>query len=151
MRSDETNMKILFLLMYLQGDIYVNERRLEKTLIDMVIETQKFTNANNVIKFNDNSSAIQGFSHLSVLAPQNSTETSLFEVRKGETRHIIFTAETHNFPTGVAPFQGATTGERHLSCFLFFCLIWILSSNSHFCHSWKWSFEDDLFYGDMWW
>uniref|UniRef100_A0A9J7X8J7 Phosphoribosylformylglycinamidine synthase n=1 Tax=Cyprinus carpio carpio TaxID=630221 RepID=A0A9J7X8J7_CYPCA len=26
------------------------------------------------------------------------------------SRHIIFTAETHNFPTGVAPFSGATTG-----------------------------------------
>ena len=24
--------------------------------------------------------------------------------------HIIFTAETHNFPTGVAPFPGAETG-----------------------------------------
>lgn len=24
--------------------------------------------------------------------------------------HLIFTAETHNFPTGVAPFSGATTG-----------------------------------------
>lgn len=23
---------------------------------------------------------------------------------------MIFTAETHNFPTGVAPFSGATTG-----------------------------------------
>lgn len=24
--------------------------------------------------------------------------------------NLIFTAETHNFPTGVAPFSGATTG-----------------------------------------
>ncbi|KAL5012976.1 hypothetical protein ScPMuIL_011527 [Solemya velum] len=29
---------------------------------------------------------------------------------KDVRRHIIFTAETHNFPTGVAPFPGATTG-----------------------------------------
>jgi len=25
-------------------------------------------------------------------------------------QHVVFTAETHNFPTGVAPFSGATTG-----------------------------------------
>ena len=83
---------------------------MDESLIDMIIETQKHTNANNVIKFNDNSSAIKGFSDLRVLCPVNSTEPSLLTVKEGVHRHIIFTAETHNFPTGVAPFQGATTG-----------------------------------------
>lgn len=33
------------------------------------------------------------------------------ELRESPTEsHLIFTAETHNFPTGVAPFSGATTG-----------------------------------------
>jgi len=31
-------------------------------------------------------------------------------VRREATYHVIFTAETHNFPTGVAPFPGAETG-----------------------------------------
>ena len=30
--------------------------------------------------------------------------------RREATYHVIFTAETHNFPTGVAPFPGAETG-----------------------------------------
>lgn len=64
-----------------------------------------------MIKFSDNSSAIIGFSNLSILTPVNSREASQVSVRKGVTKHIIFTAETHNFPTGVAPFQGATTGN----------------------------------------
>lgn len=29
---------------------------------------------------------------------------------KNRYRHIIYTAETHNFPTGVCPFPGAATG-----------------------------------------
>lgn len=32
----------------------------EKSLIKMVMETQKHSNANNTIKFSDNSSAIKG-------------------------------------------------------------------------------------------
>lgn len=88
----------------------MNDQEIPDSLIDMVASTQKTTNPNNVIKFNDNSSAIQGFSDLSILIPENSTESSSMEIRKNQTRHIIFTAETHNFPTGVAPFPGATTG-----------------------------------------
>ena len=76
----------------------------------MVADTQRHSNDNNVIKFNDNSSAIKGFPSLKILLPVNSTEASLVKVEP-MTRHIIFTAETHNFPTGVAPFPGATTGK----------------------------------------
>ena len=41
--------------------------------------------------------------------PENPGKPSRFIKRK-VTYHIIFTAETHNFPTGVAPFPGAETG-----------------------------------------
>lgn len=86
-------------------------KEVPESLIDMVASTQKTTNPNNIIKFNDNSSGIKGFDDLDILVPTNSTEPSLMKVKKNQTRHIIFTAETHNFPTGVAPFPGATTGE----------------------------------------
>jgi phosphoribosylformylglycinamidine (FGAM) synthase-like enzyme len=88
----------------------------------MVQETQQHSNDNNVIKFEDNSSAIRGFCKLSSLIPYNPCEASLMSLNRELDRHIIFTAETHNFPTGVAPFQGATTGlfpgmnERVMLC-----------------------------------
>ena len=47
---------------------------------------------------------------MKTFAPCTPSENSAFEVKCDETRHVIFTAETHNFPTGVAPFAGATTG-----------------------------------------
>lgn len=81
-----------------------------ESLIDMVAATQTSSNQNNIIKFEDNSSAIQGFDNLKILKPKNSTAQSEMKVVNGQTRHIIFTAETHNFPTGVAPFPGAATG-----------------------------------------
>ncbi|XP_054160754.1 phosphoribosylformylglycinamidine synthase-like [Oppia nitens] len=95
---------------FFKGNLVIDGKQIDRSLIDMVADTQNHTNDNNVIKFNDNSSAIKGFSDLKILLPVNSTEASLVKVEPNKTRHIIFTAETHNFPTGVAPFPGATTG-----------------------------------------
>jgi hypothetical protein len=104
----------------------------------MVKATQTRTQPNNsVIAFHDNSSAIQGTTvpvcvestslwplgpgsghgqahrpHAALgqaLYPKAPGEPSPFECREGVNRHLILTAETHNFPTGVAPFEGAAT------------------------------------------
>ena len=40
------------------------------------------------------------------LRPSDSREASSFKQVKSKS-HLIFTAETHNFPTGVAPFRYA--------------------------------------------
>lgn len=79
----------------------------QKSLIDMIMDTQKTTNQNNVIQFSDNSSAIIGYNVKNML-PNEVVEPSAFHIKPG-TRHIIFTAETHNFPTGVAPFRYQNT------------------------------------------
>lgn len=53
-------------------------------------------------------SAIKGYIHRSL---RPITSGSVSELKQVPTEsHLIFTAETHNFPTGVAPFSGATTG-----------------------------------------
>ncbi|KAG9508654.1 Phosphoribosylformylglycinamidine synthase [Fragariocoptes setiger] len=81
------------------------------SLFEMVSETQHYSNRNNVIAFADNSSAVRGYRALHVLRPDDPTCASPMRVHADHThRHIIFTAETHNFPTGVAPFAGAATG-----------------------------------------
>lgn len=96
---------------FFKGILEVEGRKpITKSLIDMVSSTQATSNPNNVIKFEDNSSAIEGFDGLKLLRPQKTSCSSPFEVVNGQCRHIIFTAETHNFPTGVAPFPGAATG-----------------------------------------
>ncbi|CAB3243480.1 unnamed protein product [Arctia plantaginis] len=93
---------------FFKGKILLDGKEIEESLIDMVASTQKSSNNNNVIKFGDNSSAIKGFKHMK-LRPTNVRYPS--QVVKEETESdIIFTAETHNMPTAVAPFSGATTG-----------------------------------------
>ncbi|RZC42112.1 phosphoribosylformylglycinamidine synthase-like [Asbolus verrucosus] len=93
---------------FFKGKMIIDGVEHEESLIDMIVDTQKHTNPNNVIKFSDNSSAIKGYIHRSL---RPITAGSMSELRQTNTEsHLIFTAETHNFPTGVAPFSGATTG-----------------------------------------
>ncbi|XP_011500809.1 PREDICTED: phosphoribosylformylglycinamidine synthase [Ceratosolen solmsi marchali] len=93
---------------FFKGRIIIDGKEEKKTLMDIIIDTQNTSNQNNVIKFSDNSSAIEGF-EVKVLRPSSTDRPSAFYTLDS-TQHLIFTAETHNFPTGIAPFSGATTG-----------------------------------------
>ncbi|XP_041046632.1 phosphoribosylformylglycinamidine synthase isoform X2 [Carcharodon carcharias] len=93
---------------FFKGRLVIDGEAKLKSLFDLIMKTQDHSNKNNVIKFSDNSSAITGKT-VNCLYPRDQLHASKVEVRK-TMRHVIFTAETHNFPTGVAPFSGATTG-----------------------------------------
>lgn len=93
---------------FFKGKMIVEGREEEKSLIQMIGDTQKTSNQNNTIKFSDNSSAIRGFTH-ETLRPSNFSGPGKVLVEEVES-DLIFTAETHNMPTAVAPFSGATTG-----------------------------------------
>ncbi|HMK52094.1 MAG TPA: phosphoribosylformylglycinamidine synthase, partial [Thermodesulfobacteriota bacterium] len=79
-----------------------------ETLMDIVKSTLKANPSNSIIAFKDNSSGIQGYDCWTIL-PEQPGKPAPFKRQKVQY-HIIFTAETHNFPTGVAPFPGAETG-----------------------------------------
>ncbi|PIK44321.1 hypothetical protein BSL78_18828 [Apostichopus japonicus] len=94
---------------FFKGRMIVDGKEKDLSLFKMVMQTQDHSNHNNVIKFSDNSSAIVGYEAEIAYPVSNEAKPSSYEKRRLK-RHIIFTAETHNFPTGVAPFSGATTG-----------------------------------------
>ncbi|RXN24302.1 phosphoribosylformylglycinamidine synthase [Labeo rohita] len=93
---------------FFRGRMIIDGEEQKETLFSLIMGTQHHSNQNNVIKFCDNSSGIKGMD-LECMYPTNPAQASLYKTRHA-TRHVIFTAETHNFPTGVAPFSGATTG-----------------------------------------
>ncbi|XP_055345268.1 phosphoribosylformylglycinamidine synthase-like [Paramacrobiotus metropolitanus] len=93
---------------FFNGRMTIDGKEMPRSLFQMVKDTQNYSNPNNVIKFSDNSSAIKGF-EIRKFQPVVAGEPAQFIAAEGE-RHIIFTAETHNFPTAVEPFSGATTG-----------------------------------------
>jgi phosphoribosylformylglycinamidine synthase len=95
---------------YFKGRQIINGVIMPETLLEIVQSTLKANPANSIIAFKDNSSGIRGdYPWIWTIIPKEPGRPSLF-IQKMVTYHIIFTAETHNFPTGVAPFPGAETG-----------------------------------------
>jgi phosphoribosylformylglycinamidine synthase len=80
----------------------------EKHLIALVQEPLSADPGNSVIAFHDNSSAIRGYS-TRTLRPSRPGAPSAMRL-DDVSYDVLFTAETHNFPSGVAPFPGAETG-----------------------------------------
>ncbi|MDI6763786.1 MAG: phosphoribosylformylglycinamidine synthase [Thermodesulfobacteriota bacterium] len=93
---------------YFKGKQIINGVAMPETLMDIVKSTLKANPSNSIIAFKDNSSGIKGYDCWTIV-PEQPGKPAPFK-RKKLQYHIIFTAETHNFPTGVAPFPGAETG-----------------------------------------
>ncbi|MCI0469484.1 MAG: AIR synthase-related protein, partial [Nitrospirae bacterium] len=93
---------------FFRGRLVIDGQEIKETLMQIVKEPYKVNPNNSVIAFKDNSSAIKGH-RIDTIIPEGAGLPSQFKRRQLDY-HIIFTAETHNFPTGVAPFPGAETG-----------------------------------------
>lgn len=92
---------------FFNGELEINETILPQSLFKMVKSTLP-KDSNSLIAFSDNSSAILG-SRINTLIPEKREKYSEYDF-KDVNYDIVFTAETHNFPTGIAPFPGAATG-----------------------------------------
>lgn len=93
---------------FFKGKIVIDGEEQPEQLMQVVSATLLAQPHNSVIAFSDNSSVIKGFDSACLL-PCSPGKPSQFELRC-RTRHLLLTAETHNFPSGVAPFPGAETG-----------------------------------------
>ncbi len=93
---------------FFRGKLIVDGKEVPETLMRIVKATWEANRNNSVIAFSDNSSAIAGYNIATILPALIGKPSAFREFRR--KYHIIFTAETHNFPSGVAPFPGAETG-----------------------------------------
>ncbi|MDA8100874.1 MAG: phosphoribosylformylglycinamidine synthase [Nitrospiraceae bacterium] len=93
---------------FFRGRLIVDGKETTETLMQIVKATYDANRNNSVIAFSDNSSSIKGY-EIATIHPQVPGRPSAFRQAR-RLYNIIFTAETHNFPSGVAPFPGAETG-----------------------------------------
>ena len=94
---------------FFRSKLLIDDVTISKTLMEIIKETLvKNPNKNSVIAFSDNSSAIRGY-EIWTIVPKVPGTCSPFSRQKC-TYHILFTAETHNHPSGSA-FSGS--GNRH--------------------------------------
>ncbi len=93
---------------FFRGKQIIDGKEQQETMFELVFSTLEEHPQGSIIAFKDNSSAIQGFD-INTITPVKPGEPSPF-ASTAATYHLLLTAETHNFPTGVAPFPGAETG-----------------------------------------
>lgn len=93
---------------FFRGRLIIDGEEMPDHLIAMVQKPLKANPNNSTIAFKDNSSAIRGYP-IQTIVPANPGTPGPFSLQD-RNYDIIFTAETHNFPSGVAPFPGAETG-----------------------------------------
>ncbi len=93
---------------FFKGRLIIDGREAQQSLIKIIQQPLRANPANSVIAFNDNSSSIRGYA-IRTIIPGNPRVPSRL-IKEHLQYDVIFTAETHNFPSGVAPFPGAETG-----------------------------------------
>jgi phosphoribosylformylglycinamidine synthase len=93
---------------FFRGRLMIDGNEAPDHLMALIKAPLRVNPNNSVIAFRDNSSSIRGY-RIRTIAPNQPGEPAPF-VPVELDYDIIFTAETHNFPSGVAPFPGAETG-----------------------------------------
>ena len=93
---------------FFKGRLVIDGSEAPRNLMELLRAPLDANPRNSVIAFKDNSSGIRGY-RIRTLMPEEPGMPGRMAPAEAEY-HIIFTAETHNFPSGVAPFPGAETG-----------------------------------------
>ena len=93
---------------FFKGRMVIDGREQASSLLELIQEPMRANPRNSVVAFRDNSSAIRGY-RIETLLPSEPGKPGPMAASQVD-HDIIFTAETHNFPSGVAPFPGAETG-----------------------------------------
>ncbi|MBN2775932.1 MAG: phosphoribosylformylglycinamidine synthase [Prolixibacteraceae bacterium] len=90
------------------GTFIIDGKEMDSSLFQMIKKTSK-ENPNKIISaYKDNCSFVQG-PEVEQFAPETQDKPDFFKVTDVETV-LSLKAETHNFPTTVEPFNGASTG-----------------------------------------
>ena len=84
-----------------------------KSLFGMIRHTHQQNPQHMLVAYSDNASVMEGAQVERFIAKQapESRKTSVISYNKySETNHILMKVETHNHPTAISPFPGASTG-----------------------------------------
>ena len=78
------------------------------TLFGMIRHTEAISPQHSVVAYSDNSAVMQG-GPVQRWGPQGFMNAPLYGLR-AEIAHVLMKVETHNHPTAISPFPGASTG-----------------------------------------
>jgi phosphoribosylformylglycinamidine synthase len=79
-----------------------------RSMFQMIRNTEALNPQHTVVAYSDNASVMEG-GVIERWLPQGYTNASVYSARS-ETVHVLMKVETHNHPTAISPFPGASTG-----------------------------------------
>ncbi len=79
------------------------------SMFGMIRNTEKLSPQHTVVAYSDNASVMEGHA-IERWAPTGFTNAPAYGPRD-ETAHVLMKVETHNHPTAISPFPGASTGS----------------------------------------
>lgn len=90
----------------------VDGEECEETLFGMIRRTHKMAPQGTITAYADNAAIFEG-AEVTRLYPRPGSGNEFGRVfeRKDEMTHTVFKVETHNHPTAISPFPGASTGS----------------------------------------
>lgn len=90
----------------------IDGKEMDKTLFGMIRETHKAHPEGTIVAYSDNAAIFEGAEvpRLYPRTPENEAFGKVFTEEK-ELTHTVFKVETHNHPTAISPFPGASTGS----------------------------------------
>ncbi|MDB5818506.1 MAG: purL, partial [Rhizobacter sp.] len=80
----------------------------EHSLFQMIRNTERLSPQHTVVAYSDNASVMEG-GRIEQWLPNGTMNAPVYAARE-VTAHVLMKVETHNHPTAISPFPGASTG-----------------------------------------
>ena len=90
------------------ADFSIDGQRQPLSMFGMIRNTERLAPQHSVVAYSDNSAVMEG-GPVQRWAPAGFTNAPLYGARD-EINHVLMKVETHNHPTAISPFPGASTG-----------------------------------------
>jgi len=90
------------------ADFTIDGQRQPLSMFGMIRHTEKTSPQHSIVAYSDNAAVMEG-GPVQRWLPQGFTNAPLYGPR-AETAHVLMKVETHNHPTAISPFPGASTG-----------------------------------------
>ena len=90
------------------ADWTIDGEKQDRSLFSMIKNTHQLNPKGTIVAYSDNSSIIEGAT-VSRFYPRGAAKGNVYEASE-ELTHILMKVETHNHPTAISPFPGASTG-----------------------------------------
>lgn len=90
------------------AEFIIDGERQPLSMFGMIRNTEKISGQHSVVAYSDNAAVMEG-GPVECWLPQGFTNAPVYGPRPG-TAHVLMKVETHNHPTAISPFPGASTG-----------------------------------------